>query len=167
MTPPKAPKGEATTPTGLPEFLVVGQAKGGRRNGHIGQEHLSKLFDWWNSAQAYLKETGLADLDVPALKLASEFGLGAPTNGHSFRGNLQRPFDELEVEGKTMFVSLRGCPRPKFKVEKDTMVWFRTVPIRERRKVQADTPVECPDEGMGEQSPRLNQIPATSLAAWR
>lgn len=111
-----------------PAFLQVGTGTG---NGHqrvkVGEHHLRKLFDWWNAMAPALKEKGGESVGVPALKLAEELGLSPPTNGNSFRANLQRQFDQLSIEGRTMFLSLRGAGEEKFKVLPTTMIWFQPV----------------------------------------
>ena len=118
---------------GLPAFLVVGN--GGRARtarSRVGPEQLRKLFDWWNAAQPSLKELSAQDIGIPAFKLAQEFGLQPPTNGNSFRANLQRIFDQMQSDGKTMFLSLRGAEGEKFRVTPGTMVWFHPVQSSER-----------------------------------
>ena len=114
-------------------FLEVGNA-GRARTGRakIGVEQLKKLFSWWDAAQPSLKQLSARDVGLPAFKLAQELGLEQPTNGNSFRANLQRKLDKLSVDGKTMFLSLRGTDGEKFKVTEETMVWMHPVPVGER-----------------------------------
>ncbi len=144
MTPPKPRQSETNTTTGLPDFLVVGQARAGRRNGHITVDHLRKMLGWFEAADPQLKETGSTDLGIPATKLAEELGLSAPKNGNSFRGSLQKAFDSLEVDGKTIFLSLRGCPGPKFVVSRETVLWFHPIARSERVKVDSQPSQEQP-----------------------
>lgn len=132
---PKAPQPSEKRPTvpGLP-FLAVGNASRTRSaRTRVGVEQLKRLFDWWEAAQPSLKQLSARDVGLPAFKLAQELGLDQPTNGNSFRANLQRKLDELSVEGKTMFLSIRGTDGEKFKVTDETMVWFHPVSVGERK----------------------------------
>ncbi len=118
---------------GLPSYLVVGTASRGRSSRtKVGIEHLKKMFEWWNSAQPTLKQHSARDVGLPALKLAEECGLHPPRNGNSFRTNLQRQFDKMNIEGRTMYLSVRGAQGDKFRVTPRTMVWFHPVPVSER-----------------------------------
>ncbi len=116
-----------------PSFLQVG---GSGPSGHarvkVGEAHLQKLFAWWNAMQPTLKEKGGESVGVTAFKLAEELGLQRPTNGNSFRANLQRQFDQLNIDGQTMFLSIRGVGDEKFKVLPTTMIWFQPVPSAQR-----------------------------------
>jgi hypothetical protein len=123
---------KATIP-GLPSYLVVGTASRGRSSRtKVGLEHLTKMFEWWNSAQPTLKAHSARDVGLPALKLAEECGLHRPRNGNSFRAKLQRQFDGMNIEGRTMYLSLRGAQGAKFRITPRTMVWFHPVPVSER-----------------------------------
>lgn len=118
---------------GLPSYLVVGTPSRARSSRtKIGIEQLRKLFDWWGRAQPSLKELSARDVGLPVIKLAEEFGMQSPSNGNSFRASLQRVFDQLNIDGKTMYLSLRGADGEKFKVTPETMVWFHPVPLSER-----------------------------------
>lgn len=118
---------------GLPPYLVVGTPTRARSpRSKIVIEHLQVLFEWWKAAQPTLRDLSARDVGIPALKLAEEFGLQPPSNGNSFRANLQRVFDKMNFEGKTMFLSIRETEGPKFKVTPTTMVWFHPVPVSER-----------------------------------
>jgi hypothetical protein len=118
---------------GLPAYLIVGNGSRARSSrAKVGVEQLRKLFGWWTAAQPSLKQLSAQDIGIPALKLAEEFGMLPPMNGNSFRANLQRIFDELSIDGKTMFLSLRGAGEDKFRVLPETMVWFHPVPSAER-----------------------------------
>ena len=129
---PQATEKRAQLP-GLPSFLTVGNgARTHSARSKVGPEQLRKLFDWWDTAQPSLKELSAQDIGIPALKLAQEFGMTPPSNGNSFRANLQRIFDGMNIEGETMFLSLRGAEGDRFKVTDKTMVWFHPVPVSER-----------------------------------
>ena len=129
---PQATEKRPTVP-GLP-FLEVGNASRARTGrAKVGVEQLKKMFDWWNTAQPSLKQLSARDVGLPAYKLAQELGLDTPTNGNSFRANLQRKLDTLSVDGKTMFLSIRGTDGEKFKVSDETMVWFHPVSVSERK----------------------------------
>lgn len=129
---PQATEKRPTVP-GLP-FLAVGNASRTRPGrAKVGVEQLKRMFEWWDAAQPSLKQLSARDVGLPAFKLAQELGLDAPTNGNSFRANLQRKLDELSVDGKTMFLSIRGTDGEKFKVTDETMVWFHPVAISERK----------------------------------
>ena len=133
--PKAAESGETKPKSALPSFLVVGTAMGSRRSGvKIGREHVQKMLGWWQAAQPTLKETGSQDLGIPAVKLAEEFGLPTPTNGNSFRASLQRAFDQVSIDGKTVYLGLRGTEGEKFRVTKETMIWFHPVLVSERPK---------------------------------
>jgi len=135
-TSPQTTEKKPTIP-GLPGYLVVGN--GGRSRSSrskVGVEQLHKLFEWWDKAQPSLKQLSAQDIGIPALKLAEEFGMQPPTNGNSFRANLQRIFDEMSIDGQTMFLSLRGAGEDKFQVLPETMVWFHPVPAAERGSSQ-------------------------------
>lgn len=120
--------------TKAPTFLqVVSAAPGGRSRAKVGEQHLRKLFEWWNAMAPSLKEHGGTAVSIPAFKLAEELGLPRPTNGNSFRANLQRQLDELAVDGKTMFLSLRGVGDEKFQVLPTTTIWFHPIDAVERR----------------------------------
>lgn len=120
---------------GLPSYLTVGTASRTRSSrGKVGPEQLRKMFAWWDAAQPSLKQLSARDVGLPASKLAEEFGLQPPTNGNSFRANLQRIFDQMNLDGKTMYLSLRGAEGEKFKVTDQTMVWFHPVPVSERAR---------------------------------
>lgn len=119
---------------GLPGFLEVGNpARVRSARTKIGPEQLRKLFEWWSVAQPAMRQVGATAIGIPVLKLAQEFGLSQPTNGNSFRANLQRHFDQISVDGKTMFLSLRGADGDKFRVTEATRIYFHPVPISERR----------------------------------
>jgi hypothetical protein len=121
---------------GLPSYLVVGTPNRARSSRtKIGIQQLRRMFEWWNSAQPTLKQLSARDVGLPATKLAEEFGLQSPTNGNSFRANVQRILDQLNIEGKTMYLSLRGTDGEKFKVTPETMVWFHPVAVSERSPV--------------------------------
>lgn len=129
---PQASEKRPSVP-GLP-FLAVGNASRARSaRAKVQVEQLKKLFDWWNTAQPSLKQLSARDVGLPVFKLAAEFGLDVPTNGNSFRANLQRIFDGMSVDGKTMCLSLRGTEGDKFRVTDETMVWFHPVPIGDRK----------------------------------
>lgn len=137
---PQATEKRPTVP-GLP-FLAVGNASRTRSaRAKVGVEQPKKLFEWWYAAQPSLKQLSARDFGLPALKLAEQLGLDAPTNGNSFRANLQRKFDELNVDGKTMFLLVRGADGGKFKVTDETMVWFHPVAVSERER-RAGEPCE-------------------------
>ncbi len=128
----QATEKRATIP-GLPSYLTVGTPTRVRSSrAKIGPEQLRKLFDWWSAAQTELKELKAEAVGIPVLKLAQEFGLQAPSNGNSFRANIQRIFDGMSVDGKTMYLCLRGAEGDKFRVTDQTMLWFRPVPVSER-----------------------------------
>lgn len=131
---PKASE-SGETKTKIPTFLQVGGAgPSGRVRVKVGEQHLRKLFDWWNAMSPALKEKGGESVGVPALKLAEELGLQRPRNGNSFRANLQRQFDQQSIDGKTMFLSLRGAGEDRFEVLPTTMIWFQPVPASQRVK---------------------------------
>lgn len=118
---------------GLPSFLTVGNGSRERSTrSKVGPEQLRKLFGWWDQAQPVFKETGAGDVGIPAIRLAEEFKLQPPTNGNSFRANLQRILDQMNLDGKTMFLSLRGAEGDKFKITPETMIWFHPVSANER-----------------------------------
>ncbi len=97
--------------TELPNFLVVGTPAHATKNGgmSIGEERLRKLLGWYDLAKQQLKEAGHQDLGIPALKLASELGMTVPKNGNSFRASLQHQFDQIAVDGRTVYLALRGA----------------------------------------------------------
>lgn len=131
---PKAAAESVETKPKAPAFLQVGVSNGtGRARVKVGEQHLRKLFDWWNAMAPALKEKGGDAVGVPALKFAEELGLSRPSNGNSFRANLQRVFDDLNIDGKTMFLSLRGAGENRFEVLPTTMIWFHPVAAAERR----------------------------------
>lgn len=118
---------------GLPSYITVGTASRTRSSRwRVGISQLTKMFEWWNAAQPALKEANARDVGLPALKLAEEFGLARPRNGNAFRANLQRHFDEMNIEGRTMLLSLQRARRDKLRVTTRTMIWFHPVPVSER-----------------------------------
>lgn len=132
--PPKKEKKNKISEQQLPDFVSVGTLT---KNGHrssVALERLKKMLAWWNVGQPALKQNGGNALSISAYKLADEFGMKRPSNGNSFRGSLQLMFDAVEVEGLTMFVSLRGSPAPDFRVTDETTIWFRAVASSERTK---------------------------------
>ncbi len=85
-----APQATGKRPTvpGLP-FLEVGNARRTRSTRtKVGVEQLKKLFERWSAAQPSLKQLSARDVGLPALHLAEELGLDAPTNGNSLRAIL-------------------------------------------------------------------------------
>jgi hypothetical protein len=119
--------------TGLPAYFVAGTPERARSSRpKVGIEQLKKMFDWWEIATPTVKQSGARDVGLPASELAKEFGLAIPTNGNSFRANLQRILDDLNIGGRTMLLSLRGTEGDKFRVTPQTMVWFHPVPAIER-----------------------------------
>ena len=133
----------AESKTGAPSFLEIGtQAPMRHARVKVGEEHLRKLFAWWEATEDARKQVGGETVGVPAFKLAEELGLQRPSNGNAFRANLQRRFDQLNVDGKTMFLSLRGAGENKFEVLPTTMVYFHPVPAAERSRLGRVTPIE-------------------------
>ena len=123
----------------LPNFLVVGTPSRATMNGgmSLGEERLRKLLNWYDLATPQLKESGHHDLGVPAVKLALELGMKVPKNGNSFRASLQHQLDQVSVDGRTVYLALRGAGE-KFEVTDETMIWFHPVSPEERNatKVQ-------------------------------
>lgn len=118
---------------GLPSFLTVGNvSRAQSTRSKVGEAQLRKLFEWWEISKPTMKELSVRNVGIQATKLAQEFGLNAPTNGNSFRANLQRVFDQLNFEGETMFLSLRGTEGEKFRVTPETTIWFHPVSSSER-----------------------------------
>jgi hypothetical protein len=117
-----------------PAFLQVGaQLPGAQPRVRLGEQHLRKMFDWWNVMAPTLREKGGESIGIPALRLAEELGLRRPTNANSFRANLQRSFDKLSIDGRTMFLALRGAGSDKFELLPETTIWFRPVSASERK----------------------------------
>ena len=140
---PKASPKSAEPKTEMPSFLRIGSqvASTYRTRVKVGEQYLRKLFDWWAATEDARKQVGGETVGVPVIKLAEELGLQRPTNGNSFRANLQRQLDWLSVDGKTMFLSLRGAGENKFEVLPSTMVYFHPVPASERSPLARRTPL--------------------------
>lgn len=136
--------------------MAVGNASRTRSaRAKVGVEQPKRLFEWWYAAQPSLKQLSARDFGLPALKLAEQLGLDAPTNGNSFRANLQRKFDELNVDGKTMFLLVRGADGGKFKVTDETMVWFHPVAVSERERDEQVSPVSLGPSKLAEPLPSI------------
>jgi hypothetical protein len=130
---PKASQKRAEPKAEAPSFLEIGtQAPMRHARVKVGEQHLQKLFGWWEATEDARKQIGGETVGVPAFKLAEELGLQRPRNGNSFRANLQRQFDQLSIDGETMFLSLRGAGENRFEVLPTTMVYFHPVSANER-----------------------------------
>jgi len=116
----------------------VTRGRAGRNSGINYAELATKLLELYDENERQMRHEGANAIGVPIEQFCANIGKPVPNNVNSLKSVMQKQFDKLDIDGRTIVLGYSSVQKGTFKPTNETMILWRAVPVSERQSKRED-----------------------------
>ena len=130
------------------------RGRGGRNGGaSIDYPQLAeKLMKAYDDKKSDMLRAGANSIGVKLSSFCERIGRPLPNNVNSFKAGIQRQFDKISIDGRSVVLGYSNVVKGTFRPTQNTMILWRVVPSSERMAEDEEEQVEEVEEEEEEQN---------------